>query len=225
MKRTLSSMSRRPTDRTEAAQAPPGRAAAFGDGAAAADGARASARDADVTDDGGSRDARRAARDAAIAYLARAEHTKAEVIRYLSLRRQASAAMARQVADALEREGLLDDRRLAERVVEVAVGERKAQSRAMLAQRLRRRGIAADIVREAVAAQPIDELSAARRLAQAKWRAQNERLERRASADRDPREAAREDVTRMLRTVGAYLGRKGFSGDVINQVLAELRGM
>ena len=182
---------------------------------------RAAAEDgADHAAVGRPRDVRREARDAAVAYLARAAHSRQEVIRYLSVRRQAPADIAREVADALEREGLLNDRRLAERIAEVATGGRTAQSRAMLVRRLRRRGIAGDIVREAVSAQPIDELAAARRLASAKWREQNERLARRPSTAGDG--VAREAKARALRAVGAHLGRKGFSGEVILQILAEL---
>ena len=215
-------MSRRPQDRSDAPHAPEAYADTSRARAVRTGGERVPVDGAGPAGGGRPRDARREARDAAIAYLARAAHTKEEVIRHLSMRRQAPDDIAREVADALEQEGLLNDRRLAERAVEVAVGGRKAESRARLVQRLRQRGIAGDIVREAVLAQPVDELSAARRLARAKWLAQKERLARRASALGDEEAVLREEVPKALRAVGAYLGRKGFPGEVIRQVLAEL---
>ena len=155
-------------------------------------------------------------------YLARAAHSRAEVLRYLVERRRFSQDAAREAVAALEQEGLLDDRRLAERMVELSEASRRAESRTMLVRRLRRRGIAADIVSDLVSSERVDELSAARKMARAKWAALRERQKRRAGQEDDMQGAPAEQERGILRALGAYLGRKGFASDIIIQILDEL---
>ena len=155
-------------------------------------------------------------------YLARAAHSRAEVLRYLVERRRFSQDAARDAVAALEQEGLLDDRRLAERMVELSEMSRRAESRTMLARRLLGRGIAADIVRDTVSSDRIDELSAARKLARAKWAVLRERLKWRAAQEDGMQGALVERERRMLHALGTYLGRKGFASDIIIQILDEM---
>ena len=114
------------------------------------------------------------------------------------------AAVEPLVSD-LKRKGLLDDARFARLFAAQQMQVRPAGRRMLLA-RLRAKGISTDLASEAVAAEASGEgeLELARRLAA-----------KRAPALQDiPRVAAQ-------RRLFGYLSRRGFSSDVIHQVMKE----
>lgn len=100
--------------------------------------------------------------------------------------------------------GYLNDERFAEAWVEQRQAGRP-RSRRALANELREKGVAREIVETTIEAAEIDEVADARRLAADKWR----------------KDASLEPDKRRQRTA-AFLARRGYGWDVARQVLDEL---
>ncbi len=134
-------------------------------------------------------------RSRAIALLARREHSRIEIERKLAKLGDAAALAA--TLDALEGDGYLSDRRFAESFV-ASRCERYGPAR--LRSELRLRGVADELVIEALGAAP-DEAEAAR----AAWSQRYECL------PQDAREFARQ---------ARFLQARGFAGDVVRRLLS-----
>ena len=132
----------------------------------------------------------------ALGYLARREHSRAELARKLSPH-AGSADELQRLLDDLEQKKLLSDRRFTE-VMARSRGDRFGVAR--VKQELRMHGIDDSLVREAVTALAITELQRAR----AVWR---------RKFDTPPAGAA--ERARQMR----FLAQRGFSGEVIRRVV------
>ncbi len=143
-----------------------------------------------------------AVRAQALSLLARAEHSRFMLSQKLAVRGRDSAVTA-PVLDALEQEGLLDDRRFAESWVRHRL-RRHPEGRSALVAGLRQRGIGADIadgvVDQVTAAEGISMENQARILARKLLRARNA----------TPRSVA----TRLL--------RRGFATSLVRRIMEEL---
>lgn len=149
------------------------------------------------------------AADAAALALAARPRSRRELERSMG-RKGISVIHIAEALDRLERVGVLDDTAFAAGYVRSKVAGRGLSRRA-IERDLFRKGIGAEAAREAIdavlAEQGLDELAIARREAARRWRSL-ERLE--------PLVAKR----RLL----GFLGRRGFSGDVVRTVVRELMG-
>ncbi|MBI3909967.1 MAG: regulatory protein RecX [Armatimonadetes bacterium] len=152
-------------------------------------------------------DERRRATDYVLRLLARRPHSRGEVRRAL-LRRGFAESTVDDVLAHLIRTGSLDDAAFARAWVEQRTGGRRPMGPDRLAAELRQKRVAPDFTREAVAAvDPERELALARQVARA----------RATAYQHEPASAAR-------RKLGAVLRRRGFTWDVIRQVLTEILG-
>lgn len=132
----------------------------------------------------------------ALGYLARREHSRAELRRKLAPHAE-SADQLDRLLDELEAKKLLSDRRFTE-VMARSRGERFGAAR--IRQELRARGVADPLVREAVGALSRTELQRAREV----WR---------KKFDAPPADAA--ERARQMR----FLAQRGFSAEVIRRVV------
>ncbi len=151
-------------------------------------------------------DENRKARDAALRLLGLCDRSKKDLIERL-LRKGYSGAAAEKAADEMESLGYIDDRRYAERFASDAV-KRKDAGLQMVISGLQKKGIARDI---------IDEVSG---------RIFNEYKEtdiaRKALSRRIKKGDAQMDRAEIKR-LSDYLRRKGFSYDIIKDVLKGIR--
>lgn len=158
---------------------------------------------ADEDETGPEADAVAVAREIALRRLSVRARSRKELAHDLA-RRDVPPDAAAQVLDRFTEVGLIDDAAFAVQWVE-SRGSRSGASR--LRQELRQKGIADELIAEAVSGRDDDaDLTAARTLALRKVATMG-RLDR----------AVRE------RRLGALLGRRGFSTAVIRRVLSELR--
>jgi regulatory protein len=132
----------------------------------------------------------------ALGYLARREHSRAELRRKLAPHAESAEQLDRLLAD-LEAKKLLSDRRLAE-VMARSRGERFGAAR--VKQELRARGVADPLVRETVGELSRTELNRAREV----WR---------RKFDAPPADAA--ERARQMR----FLAQRGFDAEVIRRVV------
>jgi regulatory protein len=132
----------------------------------------------------------------ALGYLARREHSRAELRRKLAPHAE-SADEVDRLLDELETRKLLSDRRFTE-VMARSRGERFGAAR--VKQELRARGVSDPLVREAVGALSRTELQRAREV----WR---------KKFDAPPADAA--ERARQMR----FLAQRGFSSEVIRRVV------
>lgn len=152
------------------------------------------------------RDAEHGARHHALALLAARSHAAAELARKLARKGYPEAAVRRALA-ALAEQGWLDDREFARQYVRARSEGRGALGERRLAQELRRKGLAPDLIREVLAEQfgAADTAALAAELARA-------RLARMSGAD--PRTAGRR--------LGAFLARRGFDPETITCALRQV---
>jgi regulatory protein len=145
--------------------------------------------------------------DAGIATLARRSCSGAEIERSLR-RRGYSAAIARESVARLASLGLVDDTKFAEAFVRSRVASRRSSAWA-LRRDLGRKGIPREIADAAIAEgmreARTDELELARAEAERKWRS-----------------LTRLDAATARRKLGAFLQRRGFTGESIRAVLREI---
>lgn len=120
-------------------------------------------------------------------------------------RRNVPPETAEAVLTRMTAAGLIDDAEFARSWVD-SRQQRRHLSRTVLRHELRGKGVAADLVDEAVAEVTMDdELSAARALAEKKLRSMG-----------------RLDASVQRRRLAAALARRGFSGDLVRSLLREL---
>lgn len=132
----------------------------------------------------------------ALAYLARREHSRAELARKLAPHAESRAELERLLAD-LEAKNLLSERRFTE-VLARSRGERYGAAR--VRQELRAHGVDDALVGEAVRGLVVTELQRARAVWLRKF-------------DAPPADAA--ERARQMR----FLAQRGFSGDVVRRVV------
>jgi regulatory protein len=143
------------------------------------------------------------ARNKALSYLTRREHSAREVEGYL-LRKGYDGDTASSVTGSLLKSGLIDDGRLAELILRGAPGRGWGRSRAR--QELLRRGIDKDMAEESLRRlYPEEDISLALSLARKKW------------------PACKGDDRRRRSSLAGYLARRGFSSSTVVKVLSELR--
>ena len=135
----------------------------------------------------------------ALALLSRREHTRYELGKKLAGYAESTEALD-ALMDSLMQEGLLSDARAAEEVLRVRSGR---HGLLRIRQELQQRGVPEDVAAETLAVARAEELASARRV----WSRKFSHLP--ANAD----ERARQ---------GRYLQNRGFSPDVIRQVLRSL---
>lgn len=141
---------------------------------------------------------------AALRLLSRRDYTTAELREKLLAKDHAIDDVATTL-DGLRDDGLLDDRKVAANYVRSA-STVKGRGRLRIARELEARGVARSLVREALETLPVsDEVDAVRRFLARK---------------RLPTHLAAADHRRVF----AQLLRRGFSADVIAQVIRETRG-
>lgn len=149
-----------------------------------------------------------AAKQLALSYIEFQPRTRAEVERRLA-RAEFEPDVIASVLEDLERAGLVDDARFSQEWVE-SRARRKKFGRARLAMELRRKGVDRQQVEQAVSGMDeAAEVAAALELAAKRWSADS------AEADPAERGAAR-------RRLAAYLQRRGYKWDIIEQVFARL---
>ena len=153
-----------------------------------------------------------AAREAALRILARGPRTEHEVSERLLLRGYEPAAV-QEALERLRRVSLLDDRAFLRAFVRREL-LRRPESGSALKSRLRRRGVPAELLADLDAAIAEDPDLSAESLATEEGRA------RRAVRDLARRLKARSPEERRRRLMQA-LGRRGFSWDVIRDLLTE----
>lgn len=131
------------------------------------------------------------------------EHTNSELFLYLTSH-EVPAHVAAQLLDQCRAVGLVDDARFSHAWVESRGCSGRRSARALRAE-LRDRGIATDVIEEALQSYtPSKELDGARLFAATKYRS-----------------AAGRDRVRILRSVSGALGRRGYPISVCNQVAQE----
>lgn len=147
------------------------------------------------------------ARELALNYIEFQPRTRAEVERRLA-RAEFDPDIIAGVLEDLARAGLIDDARFSEEWVE-SRSRRKKLGRARLIIELRRKGVDRQEIERAVSGlDESAEVAAALELAEKRWREE-------AESDAAARTAARRKLT-------AYLQRRGYNWDVIEQVFARL---
>ncbi len=145
-------------------------------------------------------------RTAALRFLARRAHSRAELRRKLLRRAAVPTELVEDVLDALEREGYLDDAAYAREFAQSLI-RRKATSALRLELELRRRGIEPALAQSIAAELLPEELvyEQARRAAQRKLRL-----------------LAAQPTDKQRRAVAGYLARQGFPAPLIGKLLREL---
>ncbi|UQN14072.1 regulatory protein RecX [Gulosibacter sp. ACHW.36C] len=133
--------------------------------------------------------------------LARSPKSAQECDAHLQINTELDEAQRGEVLDRLRGYGYLDDERLAEQLVTGKLA-RKGLGRAGMARELRQRGLDSDIIDDALESSDSSEFDLALELATKRAR---------SLSDLDP-EVAR-------RRLYGYLGRRGFSGSVVSQVV------
>jgi regulatory protein len=165
---------------------------------------RASDPPADLDLDGPQADPEQVARTILLRRLEASPRTRAQLATTLR-ERDVPDDVAQRVLDRFEEVGLIDDRLFAQMWVESRQAGRLLSARALAAE-LRRRGVADELVREAIGAvSPDDELDAARQIAQRKAR----------GTTGLPR------ATQVRRLTGA-LARRGYGPGIAAQVVREV---
>ena len=150
-----------------------------------------------------------AARTVALRFMGYAARSRAEVERRLERAEFAPDVVAAVLAE-LEERGWLDDAQLAQAWV-ADRADRKKYGRQRLAAELKRKGVEKETLQEAVGAiEDAEELERALAAARLKWRP--EILE---TGDRSALQTEK-------RRLAAFLQRRGFSWEIITQVLAQL---
>jgi regulatory protein len=148
-----------------------------------------------------------AAFDMGMATLARRSCSSTEIERSLR-RRGVSADVARDTVARLTRVGLVNDVQFAEAFVRSRVASRRSSAWA-LRRDLARKGVSREVVDAAIAdgmrESRTDELELARAAAEKKWRS-----------------LARLDAPTARRRLGAFLQRRGFTGESVRAVLREI---
>jgi regulatory protein len=145
------------------------------------------------------------AREAALRLLSYRPRTREELARRLAGKGFRGAVVDRCL-DRLDEAGLIDDRAFAEAFVRDRLRARPKGRRALLHE-LRTRGVGEGVAREA--------------LDQALGDSDEEEIDRaRRAADRWRRRPGEEEA-RACRRLAAYLGRRGFPGDIVRQVVEE----
>lgn len=145
------------------------------------------------------------AREIALRQLTVRQRTRAELKAALA-RKNVPAEAADEVIDRFTEVGLLDDAAFARDWV--AAGARRQRGRRVLAQELAQKGVAPELIDEALAGQePGDDLEVALALARRKARSL-------AGLDRQVR----------YRRLCGVLQRRGFSGGVISEVVRQVLG-
>ncbi len=142
------------------------------------------------------------ARNAALRLLALRPRTAAEMRE--RLRRRFSDTAAEQTVSKLQAEGLLNDKDFARQWRE-SRERRKPRSPGMIAQELKQRGVAAEIISQAL--EGFDSYAAA-------YRSAIRYASRQSSSDR----------AAFGRRVGSYLERRGFNPGVIRRTVEQLQG-
>lgn len=133
--------------------------------------------------------------------LARSPKSAQECDAHLQVNTDLDEAQRGEVLDRLRGYGYLDDERLAEQLVTGKLA-RKGLGRAGMARELRQRGLDSDIIDDALESTDASEFDLALELATKRAR---------SLSDLDP-EVAR-------RRLYGYLGRRGFSGSIVSQVV------
>lgn len=145
--------------------------------------------------------------DIGMATLARRSCSGAEIERGLR-RRGYTAAVARDTVERLERAGLIDDGRFAEAFVRSRIASRRSSAWA-LRRDLGRKGISRQVADAAITdgmrEARVGELELARAEAERKWRS-----------------LTKLDAATARRKLGAFLQRRGFTGESVRAVLREI---
>lgn len=145
----------------------------------------------------------RAALDRAVALLAMRAHSRGEIEQKL-LHAHYRPATVEMVLYKLERENLLDDADFARQWVEARAGRKLGRNR--IAQELRHKGVAADVIEAALdALEAEDQLSAATALA--------EKALLRAKPGEDPR--------KTVQRVAGMLARRGYGWDIAREAIRQ----
>lgn len=153
-------------------------------------------------------DEEKRARDRALTYLAARPHTRAELARKLAQRQFGAEAISRAL-EYLAQRGWLDDAAFARQYVQEHRSGRGARGQRRLAQELRRKGVAPDLVQAVLAEsfagdEGLDEAAALVR----------SRLARMSGLDRRT----------AYRRLAAFLARRGFGHQVITGALSRVLG-
>ncbi len=144
------------------------------------------------------------AKELAMNYLANARHTEREVRNYLS-RKEVLRNVAEEVIEWLRNQQWINDEEIGKYMIQKAKMPGSTQSKKMVASKLMQRGLSVSSVASVMCSENYHELSAAKLLAEKKWR-----------------ELMRKQVVKPRLKLAAYLSRRGFTSTTIHKVLDDL---
>jgi len=165
----------------------------------------------------------REGREAALKYMAMAAHSRFEVQRYLSQKRGIPPEVAESLVRTMEQEGYLDDLVLCLRLVEQAGMQTNPPGTMALSQRLQRRGLDKETIREALTQAGYEEFDGALGHAERKLPELRSRVQKLLSKKGNPGDG-RQELYRLRELLAGFLARKGYGQGTVRAVVQRLLG-